>query len=101
MAQTAVGGPGVATTLLMWGVFTSYLWICTFKSNKAIFTTFLLLSATFFLLGAGDFGWASGKKLGGISGLVTGVIALYVSFAELLNATFGRNTALLGKPILD
>jgi uncharacterized protein len=59
---------GVAATLLMWGVFTSYLWVCTFKANKGIFATFLFLSATFFMLSAGDFGWIPGKKLGGILG---------------------------------
>jgi len=92
---------GVATTLLMWGVFTFYMWICTFKANKAIFTTFLLLTATFFLLAAGDYGWVPGKKLGGITGLVTGCFALYVSFAEILSATFGRDVLPLGKAIVS
>jgi len=92
---------GVATTLLMWWVFTSYLWICTFKANKGIFATFLFLSVTFFMLSAGDFGWAPGKKLGGVLGLVTGCIALYVSFAEILNATFDREVLRLGRPIVS
>lgn len=92
---------GVATVLLMWGVFTFYLWICTLKSNKAIFTTFLLLWMTFFLLAGGDFGWTPGKKLGGLVGLATGVIALYVSFAEILNATFGKEALPLGKPLVQ
>jgi uncharacterized protein len=91
---------GVATTLLMWGVFTFYLWICTLKANKGIFATFLLLFVTFFLLAGGDYGWVPGKKLGGITGLLTGGIALYVSFAEILNATFGKEILPLGKPIL-
>jgi len=91
---------GIATTLLMWGVFTSFLWVCTFKAPKGIFATFLFLSATFFMLSAGDFGWAPGKKLGGILGLVTGCIALYVSFAEILNTTFDREVLPLGTPII-
>jgi len=91
---------GIATTLLMWGVFTSFLWVCTFKAPKGIFATFLFLSATFFMLAAGDFGWAPGKKLGGILGLVTGSIALYVSFAEILNTTFDREVLPLGTPII-
>src|SRR5579864_4074818 len=38
---------GVGTVLLMWGVFTLYMWICTWKANKGIFATFLLLWITF------------------------------------------------------
>ncbi len=91
---------GVATALLMWGVFTFYLWICTLKASKAIFSTFLCLWITFFLLAGGDYGWIPGKKLGGIVGIVTGIIALYASFAEVLNATFGKEAMPLGKPIL-
>jgi hypothetical protein len=92
---------GVATVLLVWGVFTLYMWICTFKANKCIFTTFLLLATTFFLLAAGDFGWAPGKHIGGIVGLATGAVALYVSFAEVMNATFGREVLPLGKPLVN
>jgi uncharacterized protein len=91
---------GVATTLLMWGVFTAGLWVCTFKSNKGIFATFLFLTTTFFLLAAGDYGWGPGKKLGGYFGLLTGAIALYVSFAEVMQATFGKQVLPLGEPIV-
>ena len=91
---------GVATALLMWGVFTFYLWICTFKSNKVIFTTFLFLWITFFLLSAGDYGWMPGKKFGGLVGILTGLVALYASFAEVLNATFGREALPLGSPLI-
>ena len=92
---------GIATVLLMWGVFTFYMWICTLKSNKCICATFLVLTATFFCLAAGDFGWAVGKHLGGFAGLVTAALALYVSFAELANATFGREILALGRPIIS
>jgi len=91
---------GVGITLAMWGVFTFYMWICTFKANKGVFTTFLLLWVTFFLLAGGDFGWAAGKKMGGFLGLATGVVALYVSFAEMVNATFGKEALPLGKPVI-
>ncbi len=91
---------GLGMTLAMWGVFSLYMWIPTFKSNKGIFTTFLLLWITFFLLAGADFGWAPGKKLGGLVGLATGIVALYVSFAEVMNATFGREIMPLGKPLV-
>ena len=90
---------GVAAVLAMWGVFTLGLWICTVKANKCVFATFLFLWITFFLLAAGDFGWRPGRRMGGVLGLITGLTAMYVSFAEVLNATLGREAIPLGKPI--
>lgn len=89
---------GVAITLIMWGVFTLYMWVATFRSNFAVWSVFLLLWITFFLLGAGDLG-AGTSKAGGIVGLVTGIDALYVSFAEVTNGAFGRTVLPLGRPI--
>jgi uncharacterized protein len=90
---------GVATVLLMWGVFTFLMWIVTFRASKAVFSIFLLLWITFFLLAAGDFGLGTGK-LGGYLGLLTGLDALLVAFLEVLNATAGRTVVSLGEPIL-
>jgi uncharacterized protein len=92
---------GVAAVLAMWGVFTVALWICTFRANKCIFATFFCLWITFFLLAGGDAGWAPGKKLGGVVGIVTGLVALYVFFSDVLNATAGRDVLPLGKPIVS
>jgi succinate-acetate transporter protein len=90
---------GVATVLLCWGVFTFLLWIVTFRLSKAVFSIFLLLWITFFLLAAGDFGYGTGK-LGGYLGLLTGIDALLVAFIEVLNATANRTVIPLGTPIL-
>ncbi len=88
------------TVLLMWGVFTFFLWIVTFRLSRAVFSIFLLLWITFFLLAAGDFGYPT-TKLGGYLGLVTGLDALFVAFIEVLNATAGRVVIPLGQPILS
>jgi uncharacterized protein len=94
-------GNAVGVTLLMWGVFTLYMWIATFRTNLAIWTVFLLLWITFFLLAGGDLGrGASWRATGGWFGLVTGLAALYVSFAEVTNATFQKTILPLGAPIL-
>ena len=90
---------GVGITLLMWGVFTLYMWIPTFRSNFSLWSVFLLLWITFFLLAGGDLGWGTGK-LGGWVGLLTGLDALYVSFAEVTNSAFGRAVLPLGSPIV-
>jgi succinate-acetate transporter protein len=87
------------TVLLLWGVFTLLMWIVTFRANKAVFSIFLLLWITFFLLAAGDFGAGTGK-LGGFVGLLTGIDALVVAFIEVLNATANRVVIPLGEPIL-
>ena len=91
----AAGG----VVLLMWGIFTLLLWIVTFRSSKAVWSIFLLLWITFFLLAAGDFGMGTGKS-GGYFGLLTGIDALLVAFIEVLNATANRTVIGLGAPIL-
>lgn len=90
---------GVGLTLILWGVFTFYMWIPTFRSNLGVWSVFLLLWITFFLLGANDLGGGTGK-IGGWLGLLTGLDALYVSFAEVTNGTFGTTVIPLGKPII-
>jgi succinate-acetate transporter protein len=91
---------GVAATLLMWGVFTFLMWIVTFRAAKAVWGIFLLLWITFFLLGVGDLGHPPVGIAGGYVGLATGVLALLTAFAEVLNATAGREVIKLGTPIV-
>jgi len=92
------------TVLLMWGIFTLLLWIVSFRLSQAVWSIFLLLWITFFLLAWGDFGYSMGSlscgKIGGYFGLLTGIDALLVAFIEVLNATAGRTVVPLGKPFL-
>jgi hypothetical protein len=90
----------VAVALGLWGIFTLYMWIATFRANKGVWTVFLLLWVTFFLLSAGDFGMAAAKTYGGYVGIVTGAAAMYVSFAEVTNGAFGRTVIPLGAPFV-
>ena len=90
---------GMGVTLLMWGVFTFGLWISTFRSTRAVWSVFLLLWITFFLLAGGDLGLGTGR-LGGWIGLACGLNAMYVSIAEVTNGTFGRSVLPLGPPLL-
>jgi hypothetical protein len=97
----AAGG----TILLVWGLFTFLLWIVTFRLSKAVWSIFLLLTITFFLLAWGDFGYSFGTvtcgQIGGWFGLATGLDALFVAFVEVLNATANRTVIPLGKPMLS
>jgi succinate-acetate transporter protein len=90
----------VAVALALWGIFTLGLWISTFRKPKVIWLVFLTLWATFFLLSAGDFGIASAKHFGGLLGIVCGALAMYTSFAEVTNETFGRTVVPVGDPIV-
>jgi uncharacterized protein len=92
-------GTGLGVTLLMWGVFTLYMWVGTFRSNLGLSSVFLLLWITFFLLAGGEFHLGTGV-IGGWVGLVTGLDALYVSFAEIANAQLGRTVLPLGNPMM-
>ena len=56
---------------------------------------------TFFLLAGGDLGMGGAWHVaGGWMGLLTGLDALYVSFAEVTNETFKTAVQPLGAPIL-
>ena len=93
-------GVVVAVVLAAWGLFTFYMWIASFKINHAIWTVFLTLWITFFLLALGD-AFSPGIKIaGGYLGLLCGLIALYTSAAIVINETFGRTVVPLGKPLI-
>ena len=83
--------------LLVWGVFTFYMWIASFRHNTVLQLVFLTLWVTFFLLAAGDL-FASGTmhSLGGYLGLVCASLAAYLSAAEIINADYGRTVLPIG-----
>ncbi len=87
-------GNEVAWYLLMWGVFTFYMWIATLRGARPVMIVFLLLWITFVLLAAGVFrGDADGSGLtliGGYAGLLTAIAAFYASARGVINEAFGR-----------
>jgi succinate-acetate transporter protein len=92
---------GVGVTLLMWGIFTFGMWIATFPLNLTLWSIFLLLWITFALLAGGDLGMGSAwHTAGGYVGVLTGIDALFLSFAEVTNESFGRTVIGLGSPII-
>lgn len=92
---------GVGFTLLLWGVFTFYMWVVTFRVNLALWLVFLTLWIAFFLLAGGDLGMGSSwHKLGGWDGLLCGGLALYLSFAEVANAVWGCSAIPVGRPLV-
>jgi hypothetical protein len=84
-------GHAVGLYLIGWGIFTAYMWIASFRVSVAVNLVFLLLAATFFVLGIGESGAHENiVKAGGWIGLATAAAAWYASFAVVTNKTFGR-----------
>ena len=77
--------------LIAWGIFTAYMWIGSFRVSVAVSVVFVLLAATFFLLGIGELTGSSGiAQIGGYVGLATAIAAWYTSAAGVINHNFGR-----------
>jgi succinate-acetate transporter protein len=84
-------GASVGLYLIAWGIFTTYMFVASLRTTAAIALVFLLLAATFIVLGIGNAGeHESLVEVGGWLGLATAVAAWYASFAAVTNATFGR-----------
>jgi len=84
--------------LFTWGVFSLYMWLATFRSPRVLQLVFLVLWITFFLLAAGEWGIAGAKNAGGYTGLITAVLAFYLSAAEVINESYGRTVLPVGAP---
>jgi succinate-acetate transporter protein len=85
--------------LVMWGVFTLFMWFASWALNRALQLVFLALWITFFLLGASE--WTGQPVLhlaGGYMGLVTALLAFYLAAAEVINETHGRVILPVGAP---
>src|SRR4051812_26063462 len=88
---TAHLGAAVGLYLIAWGIFTSYMWVASFRVSVAVNLVFLLLAVTFIVLGIGNAnGTDSLVKAGGWLGIATAAAAWYASFASVTNKTFGR-----------
>ncbi|MFC5427544.1 acetate uptake transporter [Paraburkholderia denitrificans] len=87
----------VAWYLCLWGVFTFYMWLSTFRSPRVLQAIFFVLWITFFLLAAGDWtGSAALHAAGGYMGLLTAVLAFYLSAAEMMIECYGREVLPIG-----
>ncbi len=81
----------VGLYLFCWGVFTTYMFVASLGSARAVQSVFILLAITFFLLATGE--WAESTTwhhIGGYVGIATALAALYTSFADVTNANLKR-----------
>ncbi|HEV7679659.1 MAG TPA: acetate uptake transporter [Candidatus Dormibacteraeota bacterium] len=90
------GGPGVAGQivglyLFGWALFTAYMFIASLAGARAVQVVIGLLALTFFALCIGEWaGSSTWTHIGGYLGIATAAAALYASFADVTNASFGR-----------
>lgn len=83
--------------LLLWGIFTAFMFIGTFKHNRATQVVFGSLTVLFFLLAIGDFTGNHGiTKIAGFEGIFCGLSAIYSAMGQILNAEFGKKIIPLG-----
>ncbi len=85
--------------LFLWGMFTLYMWVGTWRAPRALQLIFLALWITFFLLAASEWsGMSTLHVAGGYVGLLTAVLAFYLSAAEVINEAHGRSVLPIGAP---
>ena len=77
--------------LLMWGIFTLFMFFGTLKTNRVLQFVFGSLTILFFLLALGDFtGIAIIKTIAGFEGIICGFFAIYLAMAEVINGSLGK-----------
>jgi succinate-acetate transporter protein len=83
--------------LVVWGVFSLFMWVGTFPKNRALQFTFFTLVILFLLLAIRDF---TGNEMIGIiagwEGIICGASAIYLSAAEMLAEVYGREILPIG-----
>ena len=78
---------GVGWALVLWGIFTLYMWGGAMMANLSLNLTFLTLFITFFALGAGAiYSNATLTHVGGYFGILAAFFAAYTSFAIIINS---------------
>jgi hypothetical protein len=83
--------------LVVWGIFSTGLFIATFNLTKVMRVLFGSVVALFFLLAIADFtGSATIKLIAGIDGVFSGAFALFLALSMVINDTFGKEIIPLG-----
>ena len=83
--------------LLLWGIFTLFMFIGTLKHNKATQVVFGSLTILFMLLALGDFtGNHTITTIAGFEGIFCGFSAIYSAMGQILNEEFKKTIFPLG-----
>jgi len=82
-------GPGLAWTMIAWGIFTGYMTIGALRISRVHVAIFASLTVLFGLL-AGYFFGILPARVAGIEGIFCGAAAVYGSAAVIMNNKYGR-----------
>ena len=87
----------MAAYFFMWGLFTFVMFFGTLKTNRALQFVFMSLAILFFLLTVRDLtgnaaiiGDLTIGTVAGYEGIICGLSAVYLAFAEVLNEAHGK-----------
>ncbi len=77
--------------LLLWGLFTGFMFIGTLKHNRATQVVFGSLTVLFVLLALSHFTLShTVERIAGIEGIFCGLSAIYSAMAQIVNGEFGK-----------
>src|SRR5690554_2570136 len=83
--------------LLLWGIFTTFMAIGTRHHTLVSKLVFSSLALLFYLLAIGDFtGVTLITRIGGVVGIISGLLALYDSVAQIVNSELEKEVLPLG-----
>jgi succinate-acetate transporter protein len=84
--STSTPSAFLAWYLFLWGLFTFFMWLATFGTNRALQFVFLSLTILFWLLAIKD--WTGSEiigKIAGWEGIACGFSAIYLAMAQVMN----------------
>lgn len=88
VADTSIS---LAAYLLMWGIFTTGMFVCTIKLSRELQLVFFSLALLFYLLALASYtNNADIKVLAGYEGIVCGSLAIYTALSQLIKETFKK-----------
>lgn len=90
-ADLAAGLTSMGYYLLLWALFTFFMFIGTLKHNRITQIVFGSLTVLFVLLAVGDFaGLELITTIAGFVGIFCGLSAIYSAVGQIINEEFGR-----------
>ena len=89
--SAAADATSMGCYLLLWGIFTLFMFVGTLKHNVATRIVFGTLTLLFVLLALGDFTLIKEVKLAaGYVGIFCGLSAIYSAMAQVVNGEYGK-----------
>ena len=91
LSAAGADGAGMGFYMLLWCIYTTFMFVGTLKSNRATQFVFGSLALLFLILAIEKF--TGNHVLGivaGVEGIICGCSAIYAAVAQVLNETYGK-----------